>query len=291
MQPDFKKYMRLAIEQAQMSLREGNNGFGAVIVKHGAVVAAAHDTEVTPGCFSCHAARNAIRQACKAVGKNLAGCVLVSTHAPCPICARAVIRAGITEVVYGYSMKETVFRGGRSGIPCAEVFTKAGAEVNIYAGILEKECEVLYLSEVRTEIDRLQNADDSALCALNAESARKRVRWFEQNKDSLTLTDTDPLESAYRLLLNRLRITPEQAPVVEKTQNRIVFHSMNFCPTLEACKILKLDTRHVCKRINENATDTLIRQIDGRLRFSRNYQALRPYTDYCEEVIGFMQGE
>ncbi|MEZ4508857.1 MAG: hypothetical protein R2881_04175 [Eubacteriales bacterium] len=35
----------------------------------------------------------------------------------------------------------------------------------------------------------------------------------------------DPLDSAYRLLLARFGIAPEEAPVVRKTEREIVFHS------------------------------------------------------------------
>jgi hypothetical protein len=73
--------------------------------------------------------------------------------------------------------------------------------------------------------------------------------------------------------------------VVQKTDKAISFHSMNFCPTLEACRILGLDTREVCKKLNEGATQDMVRQIDNRLRFTRNYECLRPYSDYCEETI------
>ena len=39
--------------------------------------------------------------------------------------------------------------------------------------------------------------------------------------------------------------------------------------------------RHVCKRINEASTNALLQQLDPRLRFSRNYEKLRPYAPYC----------
>ncbi len=70
-------------------------------------------------------------------------------------------------------------------------------------------------------------------------------------------------------------------------EREIVFHSKNCCPTLEACKILGLDTRKVCRLYNEKSTDALVRQVDSRLRFSRNYERIRPYTDSCEESISF----
>ncbi len=138
---------------------------------------------------------------------------------------------------------------------------------------------------VQTEIERLRGAEDAALERMNEASARKREAWFHENRDSFSFLSDDPLDAAYRLLMTRFGISPEEAPVVRKTDSEIVFHSKNFCPTLEACKALGLDTRYVCKRLNEDSTNRLIRCVDPRLRFSRNYEKLRPYTPYCEEMI------
>lgn len=140
--------------------------------------------------------------------------------------------------------------------------------------------------DVRREIEKLRNADDAALRALNEDSVARRLAWFRGNKaEAVAASGGDPLEAAYRLLVERFHTVPEEMPVVEKTAERIRFHSMNFCPTLEACTILGLDTRHVCRLLNEESTDILVKQIDPRLRFSRNYENLRPYAGFCEEMI------
>jgi tRNA(adenine34) deaminase len=60
---------------------------------------------------------------------------------------------------------------------------------------------------------------------------------------------------------------------------------MNPCPTLEACRLLGLDTRDVCPKYNEGATDALVRLIDPGLRYARNHGSLRPRAAYCEEMI------
>ena len=138
---------------------------------------------------------------------------------------------------------------------------------------------------IQREIARLQNADETALCALNEDSVQRRTVWFTEHRAEFDFLSGDPLEAGYRLLLARFGITPEQAPVVERTERRIVFHSKNFCPTLEACRRLGLDTRLVCKRLNEQATDALVKLADPRLTFSRNYEQLRPYAPYCEEML------
>jgi tRNA(Arg) A34 adenosine deaminase TadA len=283
---ELERYMRIAIKEAEESLREGNKGFGAVIAKDGNIISSAHDKEDTENDPTSHAEINAIREAGKKRGKSLSGCVLVSTHEPCPMCASAIVWSGITDIAYGYSIQDALSQGRkRMNITCAEIFLRAGVRVKIHEGILKKECSVLYREDVRKEIDRLRNADGRILDELCADSARRRTKWFFENKDKFGFITQDLLESGYRLLLERLRITPDEAPIIKKTHKSIVFHSMNFCPTLEACRILDLDTRNICKKINEYATDALLKQIDKRLRFSRNYAKLRPYSNYCEEVI------
>jgi len=138
---------------------------------------------------------------------------------------------------------------------------------------------------IQREIERLQGADEAALDALNEDSVLRRTAWFNENRAEFDYLSGDLLEAGYRLLLARFGITPEQAPVIERTERKIVFHSQNFCPTLEACRRLGLDTRLICKRLNERATDALIKLVDPRLKFSRNYELLRPYAPYCEETI------
>ena len=138
---------------------------------------------------------------------------------------------------------------------------------------------------IQREMARLRDADEAALCTLNEDSIRRRTAWFEENRDRFARLPDDPVRVAYALLLARFGITPDEAPIIFGDETRIVFHSQNFCPTLEACNRLGLDTRHVCKRLNEDATNRLIQLIDPHLRFSRNYEHLRPYSPFCEEMI------
>ena len=47
-------------------------------------------------------------------------------------------------------------------------------------------------------------------------------------------------------------------PIVAPKKDRIVFHSMHFCPTLEACKVLEIDTEYVhgCAGVSARKTCT-----------------------------------
>jgi hypothetical protein len=138
---------------------------------------------------------------------------------------------------------------------------------------------------VAVELQRLNGASDRQLLEHNRASAAGRLEWYREQFAGQPVPGTGPLEQAYRVLLRRLGIGETEAPIVERGPERLVFHSRNFCPTLEACKILDLDTRRVCRLYNEGATQELIRQVDPRLAFRRNYEKLRPYADFCEEII------
>ncbi|RLF97358.1 nucleoside deaminase, partial [Thermococci archaeon] len=43
--------------------------------------------------------------------------------------------------------------------------------------------------------------------------------------------------------------------------------------------------RKVCKKGWEKSVQLLIEKINPKLRFTRNYNKIRPYTEYCEEII------
>jgi hypothetical protein len=138
---------------------------------------------------------------------------------------------------------------------------------------------------VKNNIDQLRDADQSQLEKLAQELSAKRMKWFSDNRPFFETDSEDILECGYRVFLTKLGITAEDAPIVRREPGILVLHSKNFCPTLEACKILGLDTRFVCRHLTEKPTTNLLRQIHPKLRFTRNYERLRPHFDYCEEMI------
>ncbi len=141
--------------------------------------------------------------------------------------------------------------------------------------------------KVLSELARLRGATEERLVEYNRQTAMRRLEWYHREKPNLRLGAGDAALQGYRLLLLKLGIAEAEAPVVRRAEGLVVFHSKNFCPTLEACRILGLDTRWVCRLYNEGAADQLIRQLDPSLRFSRNYERIRPYSGYCEERIEY----
>lgn len=95
-------YMQLAIQEAELALREDEVPVGAVIVCDGRVLASAHNQRIQLRDPTAHAEIIAITQAAAAVGDwRLDGCSLYVTLEPCVMCAGAIVQARIPVVVYG----------------------------------------------------------------------------------------------------------------------------------------------------------------------------------------------
>ena len=93
--------MRAALAQAIAAAALGEVPIGAVVVKDGAVIAAAHNAPRTLGDPTAHAEVLAIRAAAKALGnERLDGCELWVTLEPCAMCAGAIAHARITRLYY-----------------------------------------------------------------------------------------------------------------------------------------------------------------------------------------------
>jgi tRNA(Arg) A34 adenosine deaminase TadA len=139
---DFEQMMRIAIEEARQSRREGNKGYGALVTLGDRVLARAHDTAVTERDPSLHAEVNAIRQAVHALGDgNLAGAVLFSSCEPCPMCSSLAVWANLSAIVFGASIEDTAARGkARILVPAREIVTRSPVMMEVFSGVLGHEC-------------------------------------------------------------------------------------------------------------------------------------------------------
>jgi hypothetical protein len=126
---------------------------------------------------------------------------------------------------------------------------------------------------------------DAALALLEQCVTEKRVAWIEQHLQAIGRTG-DPLMDGYRAFYEHyLGLSAENGEIVEVTASRLVSRWWNPCPTLEACQHLGMDTRTVCKRAYHGPVDAFLSRIDPRLRFERDYAAIRPHAPYCQEII------
>jgi hypothetical protein len=127
---------------------------------------------------------------------------------------------------------------------------------------------------------------DRALASLEQCVIEKRLVWLKENCTDKARAD-DPLMEGYHWFYERyLRVSvPINGEIVEQSEKRLVMRWWNPCPTLEACRKLGLDTREVCKKAYERPVEEFLKTIHPKLRFERNYEHIRPYAAFCEEII------
>ena len=96
--------MTLALAQAELAATKGEVPIGAVVVKDGAIIAAAHNAPRGLSDPTAHAEVLAIRAAAQALGnERLDGCELWVTLEPCAMCAGAISHARIARLYYAAS--------------------------------------------------------------------------------------------------------------------------------------------------------------------------------------------
>ena len=130
--------MAAALEQAAEAEAAGDVPIGAVIVRDGKIIAAAHNRRILGRDPTAHAEMLAIRAAAEAVGDwRLTGCTLLVTLEPCCMCAGAIVLARVDRLVYGAADPKagavaTLYR------LCSDA--RLNHQVEIIAGVRGEEC-------------------------------------------------------------------------------------------------------------------------------------------------------
>jgi tRNA(adenine34) deaminase len=97
-------FMRLALREAERALEHGDVPIGAVLVREGEVIVAAHNERELRQDPTAHAEILALRAAAKAAGSwRVLDAVMYVTLEPCAMCAGAIVLARLPRVVYGAS--------------------------------------------------------------------------------------------------------------------------------------------------------------------------------------------
>ena len=96
--------MSAALKEAEKAFKKGETPIGAVIVKDGEIIAAAHNMRETGKNVLYHAELIAIDEACRKLGGwRLQGCDLYVTLEPCIMCSGAICQSRISNLYYGAS--------------------------------------------------------------------------------------------------------------------------------------------------------------------------------------------
>jgi tRNA(adenine34) deaminase len=100
--PRDEYFMRLAIREAQAALEHDDVPIGAVVVRDGEVIGAAHNERELRQDPTAHAELIALREASRALDSwRVLDAVLYVTLEPCAMCAGAIVLARVPRLVYG----------------------------------------------------------------------------------------------------------------------------------------------------------------------------------------------
>ena len=130
--------MRLAIAQAHSALAAGEVPVGAVVLRGGELLAAAHNLTRTTGQPLAHAEMLVLHQALAAAGVDrLPDATLYVTLEPCAQCAGAIVLAKVGRVVYGAPDPKAGMAGS-----VGDVLRHPGLNhrAEVWGGVLEPEC-------------------------------------------------------------------------------------------------------------------------------------------------------
>ena len=94
-------FMRAAIEEAELGLREGGIPIGSVLVHRGQILGRGHNRRVQRGSAVLHGEMDALENAGRQTAKVYRESVLYTTLSPCAMCSGAILLYGIPTVVIG----------------------------------------------------------------------------------------------------------------------------------------------------------------------------------------------
>lgn len=133
-------WMREALKLAREAQMAGEVPVGAVVVCKEKIIACARNERETSGDPTAHAEVQALRRAAEALGtRRLEGCTLYVTLEPCPMCAGAIVMAGIDAVFFGAYDPRCGCAGSLYDLPEDASF---GRVIPCSGGLLEAECRL-----------------------------------------------------------------------------------------------------------------------------------------------------
>ena len=135
------KFIQRAIELSKSAVLNGNEPFGAVLVKDNKIVFENENQIYTRNDPTFHAEFGLIRRFIEETGiKDLSEYTLYSSCEPCFMCSGAMVWTNLGKLVYAASDIDLCNILGVDGSECAKtVFTSMGAKTEVVSGVMRTE--------------------------------------------------------------------------------------------------------------------------------------------------------
>ncbi len=138
---DDAAFMTLALAQARVAMIASEVPVGAVVVRHGQVIASGSNAPIAGHDPTAHAEILALRAAAQVIGNyRLPDCELFVTLEPCAMCVGAMLHARLKRVVFGASDPKT---GAAGSVIDLFVNPRLNHRTQVQGGLLETECSAL----------------------------------------------------------------------------------------------------------------------------------------------------
>lgn len=150
-----KEFMDAAIKEAEKSRNGKDYSIGAIIVKENKIIARGGNRVKIDHDPTSHAEIIAIREASKTISnRHLNGCVLYTTHEPCPMCAAAAVWAKLDGIVFGARMEDMVDYKLKNGndnwswrtitVSASLILKKGDPKLFLVEEFMREECKKLF---------------------------------------------------------------------------------------------------------------------------------------------------
>ena len=95
------QFMRAAIDEAELGLREGGIPIGSVLVHDGRIIGRGHNRRVQRGSSVLHGEMDALENAGRQPAGVYRDSTIYTTLSPCSMCSGAILLYGIPRVIVG----------------------------------------------------------------------------------------------------------------------------------------------------------------------------------------------
>jgi len=136
-------YMKKALKEAEIALKEGNWPIGCVIELGESIIARAHNQTYSLKNKLAHAEVLALNQAQKDLYTNLKQATLYTTYEPCPMCFGASVLSRIKKIVCGIDLDNSGATYLKENLPLC--FKQDEFEIEVLTGVLAKECAEIFM--------------------------------------------------------------------------------------------------------------------------------------------------